>query len=163
MAKSSASADLATSNAYPARLVLESVADVTPKPVDYSASDAILKKDKTSQGPDNNRESGPTEEDPISDAQKLAAGLAGSPVVTQIQADLTLLPQGKKPGEINISYGRSNEVSANDRAPSAADSSDGVLYNCTFDRDRLSEPALTLALMHMAQHAADARTVRPQT
>ena len=37
-------------NAYPARLVLQSVSDVTPKEIDYSKTDAASKAEAT-QGP----------------------------------------------------------------------------------------------------------------
>lgn len=143
-------------NAYPARLVLESVSDVSPKPIDYSASDAILKK-----APSGGNESiNQGEMDPVPTARKVAGYMAGSPAATQIQSDLTLLPDGKTPGIVNLAYGAVDEVSANDGAPSDKDSPDGVLYNCTFNRDRLPGLALAMAVIHMAQHAADIRTKR---
>ncbi len=147
-------------NVYPARLVLQSVADVTPQEMDYSKSDAIVEK-----GGDNgqgDQESNPApggpmgSSDPLSAAVKAAAGLQASQVTTQIKNVLTLFPKGKQQNGVIVGYGVVNEVSTAS-APSALDTPDGVLYICTFNRDRLGD-ALSMALVHLGQHISDLRT-----
>jgi hypothetical protein len=160
-------------NAYPARLVLESVFDVMPREIDYSASEAALKKAQPNgrvesdmwrdQAVNKGMSEGSDEAqrfvDPISTAQKLAAALAPSATADQIKADVALLPEGKKQNGIIIGYGAIDEAPA--AAQGAADSPDGVLYICTFNRDRLPNLALTFALLHAMQHVSDIRSPHP--
>lgn len=151
-------------NAYPARLVLESVTDVTSKAIDYSSSDAIVKKAMSnSNGPNqsygNSQDEGYS--DPIDTMAKLAAKMPPSQVTTQIQSDLALLPKNKQQNGVTIGYGAMNEVGTEEGAPGAQDSPDGVLYKCTLNRDRLPGLALSMALMHLAQHIADVRSPKP--
>lgn len=159
-------------NAYPARLVLESVADVTPKEVDYSATDASIKKAQTDNTGENEMYQGMVDQagaqagqgqrfvDPIATAQKLAAGLSASPLTTQIQADVALLPapKGKEQTGVTLGYGAMNEAPTSEGGPGTMDSPDGVLYICTFNRDRLPDLALTFAVLHALQHVADVRS-----
>jgi hypothetical protein len=144
-------------NAYMAQLVIQSVADVTPKEVDYSRIDSITKQESQAQ---------PQQElasysDPLSTAQKLAGGLAPSPMTTQIQKDIDLLGKPKELNGVVVGFGAVNEVSAAAEAPGAKDSSDGVQYNCTFNRDRLPDQELSMALLHLAQHISDIRDPQP--
>lgn len=155
-------------NAYAARLVLESVADVTPKEIDYSASDAAIKKPQSTGAGEDAMYQGMADasgmqsaqgvrySDPIAIAQKLAASMSPSAITTQIQADVALLPKGKEQNGVTIGYGAIDEVGAS--AAGDKDAPDGVLYNCTFNRDRLLGLELTMAVMHGAQHIADLRT-----
>jgi len=157
-------------NAYPARLVLESVAEVTPTEIDYSASDAAINKPQSANSGENDMyqamadasgiqsAQGQRFSDPIATAQKLAAAMAPSTITTQIQADVALLPKGKEQNGVTIAYGAMNEVGAGDGSAGDKDSPDGVLYNCTFNRDRLPGLELTMAVMHLAQHVADIRS-----
>lgn len=156
-------------NGYPARLVLQSVSDITPKEIDYSKTDALLPKkggdtDQSEMQGLPGRQGAPTgvaqgfPTDPMDTAEKLVKMLTPSPVTTQIEKDMTLLPKGKEQDGVSIGYGSMNEVSPAAETAGAKDSSDGVLYNCTFNRDRLPDPALTMAVLHMGQHVADIRT-----
>lgn len=153
-------------NAYPARLVIQSVADVTPKELDYSAVDAAIKKAQSggSGQADGRGARGPGQGelflDPIDTAQKLVGGMADSPIASQIKADLELLPKKKEQNGITISYGAMNEIEPQ-QSSAATDSPDGVLYNCVMNRDRLPGLAVSMAAMHLAQHVADVRTPRP--
>ena len=160
-------------NAYPARLVLESVADVTPKEIDYSASDAVIKKAQpnstgesdmwraaaTDQGFSEGSDQTQRFLDPIATSQKLVAALAPSPTADQIKADVALLPNGKEQNGVTVGYGTIDEAAA--VAQGTADSPDGVLYFCTFNRDRLPGLALTFAILHAMQHVSDIRSPRP--
>ena len=139
-------------NAYPARLVLQSVSNVERKEVDYSSSDALTRSDQAEQPT-----SGSDGHDPIAAAQKLTAGMAGNPAGDAAQKDAAAYG---KPGEqngVNIGFGAGNEASPASEAVGSGDSPDGVLYNCTFNMDRLRGSALTVALVHMGQHITDLR------
>lgn len=145
-------------NAYTARLVIQSIADVTPKEIDYSRIDSITKQESSQMQPQQELAS---YSDSLSTAQKLAGGLAPSPMTTQIQRDIDLLGMPKEPNGIVVGFGAVNEVSASANAPAAKDSPDGVQYNCMFNRDRLPDQELSMALLHLAQHVADIRDPQP--
>lgn len=162
-------------NAYPARLVLESVADVASKEIDYSTSDAAVKKTQSTGSGEDSMYQGMADErgiqatqgrsysDPIATAQKLAASMSPSSLTTQIQADVALLPKNKEQNGVAIVYGAMNEVGGNEvgaanGAAGAKDFPDGLVYNCTFNRDSLPDLELTLAVLHAAQHVADIRS-----
>lgn len=154
-------------NAYPARLVLESVADVTPKEIDYSASDALVKKPQSTGAGENEMYQGMADAsgmqsaqgvryfDPIATAQKIAAGLQPSAITTQIQSDATFLPKGKEQNGVVLGYGAINETGAGEIAAAGKDAPDGVFYLCTFNRDRLPNIELAIAVLHAMQHVAD--------
>jgi hypothetical protein len=147
-------------NAYTARLVIQSVADVTPKEIDYSRIDSITKQESSQAQAQQELAS---YSDPLSTAQKLAGGLAPSPMTTQIQKDIDLLGKPKDPNGVAVGFGAMNEVSASADAPAAKDSPDGVQYNCTFNHDRLPDQDLSMALLHLAQHISDIRDPQPGT
>jgi hypothetical protein len=160
-------------NAYPARLVLESVADVTPKEIDYSASDAVIKKAQPNstgesdmwrgvaadKGISEGSDQAPLFVDPIVTSQELVAALVPGPTADQIKVDVALLPKGKEQNGVTIGYGTIDEAAA--VAQGTADSPDGVFFVCTFNRDRLPGLALTLALLHAMQHVSDIRSPHP--
>jgi len=161
-------------NAYPARLVVESVTDVTAKAIDYAKIDALVKKAQSSGSEQYDvfaemaQQQGATGgsqamryTDPLNAAQKLAAVLAPGAITTQIEKDLTMIPKPKEQNGVSIGYGTMNETAPGDDAAGEKDSPDGVLYNCTFARDRLPGVALSIALMHLAQHVADIRSPQP--
>lgn len=138
-------------NAYPARLVLQSVAEVTPKEIDFSKSDEATKGQTTTF-------SGNADlYDPVQAAQKVAGALAGSIAGEQAQKDVAVFG---KPGEhngVSISYGTINEALPKDEALGAKDSPDGILYNCIFNLNRLEGDAQVKAIIHMGQHISDLR------
>lgn len=138
-------------NAYPARLVLQSVSDVTPKEVDYSKSDAITKGETQTVTDTQNIY------DPVEAAGRIAAAFGSSPIGLQMQKDAAGF--GKKGEDTGVSVGfkSSNEVPANEDQPGAQDSPDGVLYNCRFNMDHLPGNALELAILHMGQHIYELR------
>ena len=142
-------------NAYPARLVLQSVADVTPKEVDFSKSDAATKGDMpTFSG-------NPDLYDPIAAVQKSVLALGSSPAGVQAQKDVAVYG---KPGEHNgvvIGSGPANEAAAKDEELGAKDSPDGVLYNVMLNQNRLEGDAQLRALVHMGQHVVDLRSPAP--
>lgn len=145
-------------NAYNARLVLQSVSDVSPQEIDYSKTDAVTKTDIV---PAPSFGSPGAADDPLAAAHKSALGFgAGSPFGVKIERAAAAFG---KPGEHNgvngvtIANGIANEASAKNEAQGAKDSPDGVLYNCTFNNGRLQGDAITRAIIHIGQHVADVR------
>jgi hypothetical protein len=142
-------------NSYPARLVLQSVADITPKEVDYSKSDEVTKgttPTSTSNG---------GLYDPVAEAQKSVAGLTGSPAGVQAEKDVAVFGKPSDHNGAAILYGATNEAAAKDEAQGAKDSPDGILYNVTFNMNRLEGEAQLRAIVHMGQHISDLRAPLP--
>jgi hypothetical protein len=77
---------------------------------------------------------------------------------TQIKRAVAALPKPKEQNGVTIVYTLSNEASPADEAMGTHDSPDGILFNLSFNRDRLPGDALTKAVVHMAEHIADLRT-----
>ncbi len=147
-------------NAYPARLVLESVSNVTPKEIDYSKSDAIAKGD-SSMPPPPGGTGGPEFDDPIAMAVRLAGHVAAGPAADQVQRAIGVFPKSsKEQNGVSFAYGVGNEVTPD--AQGTKDSPDGVLYNCVFNRDHLQGPSIVVAVFHIGEHVADLRNPKPE-
>jgi hypothetical protein len=147
-------------NAYPARLVLQSVSDVTPKEIDYSKTDAITKGDAVLTPPPGSA-GGPEFDDPVGAAVKLASHVGAGPAGDQAQKAVGVFPRGKEQNGVSVVlYGVGNEVTPD--GPGTKDSLDGVLYNCVLNRDRLQGPSMVVALFHVGQHVADLRSPKPE-
>jgi hypothetical protein len=139
-------------NSYPARLVLQSVGDVTPKEIDYSKSDAETKTDVMQAAGGGSDLSSAT-----AAMQKVAGNLGAGPL-----KDLAVkaLNEYGKPGQGNgvvVGFGKTNELSPKDEGMGAQDSPNGVLFNCTFNEDRLQGDALSRAIVHMGVHISELR------
>ncbi len=140
-------------NAYSARLVLQSVADVSPKEVDFSKTDAVT---KTENGPDKPTLNGP---DAVAAANKSAQAFgAGSIPLTTVERATGVYGKAKEQNGVIIGFGAGNEAAAKYEAQGTADSPDGMLYNCTFNTNRLQGDAMIRAIVHAGQHIADLRT-----
>jgi hypothetical protein len=121
-------------NAYSTRLVLQSVSEVTSQEIDYS---------KTA----------------VSSGEGQIAQEFGSGIPLQDQPKRAAEAFGKE-GEdngVNVGFGVANEATPKDDAKSQHDSPDGVLFNCTFDMDRLKGDSMGRALSHLGEHIADLR------
>jgi hypothetical protein len=141
-------------NAYPARLVLQSVTDVTPKEIDYSKSDAATKGDFMQQAG-----SGSDISTAIIVAQKAADAMGASPAKdAAVKAAGVYGKSGDHSNGILTGMGVTNEATPGGEALGSKDSPDGVLFNCSFNSDRLQGDALTRAVIHMGQHISDLRT-----
>ncbi len=165
-------------NAYPARLVLESVTDVTPKEVDYSKNDQETKGGATGGG--NGADmygagagcggggcvgggagNGMDLNGAILAAQKTADKLAaGPPKDAATKAAAVYGKPNDHSTGVSFANGTGNEASPNDDLGSK-DSPDGILFNCTFNQDRLQGDALTRAVIHMGDHISELRTPAP--
>jgi len=141
-------------NAYPARLVLASVSDVTPKEIDYSKTDAITKGDAGISAPPSS--GGGEFDDPFAVAVRLAGHMGAGPAGDQAKADVGLYPKPKEQNGVNVVFGVGNEAMPDGQG--TKDSPDGVLYNCFFNRDHLQGNAIVFALFHIGHHISDMRS-----
>ena len=144
-------------NAYPARLVLQSVADVTPKEVDYSKTDAETRSSQIQEPTIATNDIYSV----IAAAQNSAGSLAAGQAKDQIvKATGVYGKMGEHTG-VNVSLGAANEATPKDEALGTKDSPDGVFFNVTFNTDRLPGDALTRAVVHIGEHIVDLRTPEP--
>ncbi|HEV2135033.1 MAG TPA: hypothetical protein VGR47_12415 [Terracidiphilus sp.] len=141
-------------NAYPARLVLQSVSDVTPKEIDYSKADELAKGNMPAPEPGGYF-------DPLASAHTAAAAIGSSQAGIEAQKDAEAYGKKGENNGVNIGFGRINEVSAKEEGLGAGDSPDGVLYNCTFNMNHLQGPALSAAILHIGQHISELRSPSP--
>ncbi len=173
-------------NAYPERLVLQSVTDVTAKPEDYSTSDVITRHDPKPSNNSNNNSNSPacsavsiceasrstgsatsngaitsgnlaSAPGPVAAVQRATAAMGSDPGALTAQRDAAVYG---KPGEkngVNVAFGTPNEVQPSEDTRSAQDSPDGVLYNCTFNMEQM-KGELPEALLHVGQEIYDLRT-----
>jgi hypothetical protein len=143
-------------NAYPARLVLQSVADVTPKEIDYSKNDDATKGDTMQMPP-----SGGDLYAAIANAQKSGDALAPSAAKDEaVKAAAVYGKQGEHTGVLT-NIGTANEASGKDEVLGTRDSPDGILFNCTFNLDRLQGDAVTRAVSHIGEHVSSLRAPKP--
>ena len=140
-------------NAYVARLVLQSVSDVTSQEIDYSKTAAISKGEIVS-------ETGV--EDPVADAHKTAKAYPpSSPLGARLERAAAAFG---KPGDHNgvvVGFGVLNEATNKGDAKGETDSPDGVLFNCKLDMARLKGSALSIAIAYAGTLIADIRSPEP--
>lgn len=139
-------------NAYPARLVLQSVSDVTPKEIDYSNADTLAKGNMPSP------EQPGSLYDPLATAHSAATAIGNSPAGIQAQKDADAFPKKGENNGVTMGFGRMNEVADTGSAIGASDSPDGVLYNCTFNMNHLQGLALPAAILHVGNHVSELRS-----
>jgi hypothetical protein len=143
-------------NAYHARLVLQSVSDVTPKEIDYSKV-AALKDDTAAPAPAPGA-SAPDPADANRNAVKaFGAGTPGGDTLQRV-AD-AFFKTGQKAGTngVIVYNGNLNEAAAKDEAKGAKESPDGILYLCGYNAGKLSDSALVRASAHQGSLIADLR------
>jgi hypothetical protein len=140
-------------NAYPARLVLQSVSDVTPKEIDFS------KNDDETKGEQAQPLVAASDFFPAIDvAQKSVGGLMASPAKDMaLKAAAAFGKAGDRFNGAFLGMGVSNEAATKDEALGTKDSPDGVLFNCSFNTDRLPGNDLIMALIHMGDHVSELR------
>jgi hypothetical protein len=138
-------------NMYSARLVLQSVSEVTVKDQDYTAADLAAKGDTPPMGPT------PDLYDPMDTANKIATGpLGNTPAGEQAKKAIGSFPKRGEKNGVTIVTNGVNEVK--EEGPGKIDSPDGVLYTVHFNQDKLQGPAYVRALFHMGEHISDLRT-----
>jgi len=136
-------------NLYRARLVLQAVSDVAAHEIDYSKVGSATKDDSARENPVG---------DPVA-ALRQAARTFGPDSQAAKQLERAAAAYGRE-GEDNgveVGFGTSNEVPKSDGPTGDKNSPDGLLFNCTFDMERLKGGALTRAMSHLGTHIADVR------
>jgi hypothetical protein len=139
-------------NRYAARLVIQSVSDVSPQEIDFS---------KTASAKDEpQRES--SGGDPVAGAHQIARALGpGSPAADQVEKAAVAFGKEGEDNGVEIGFGVANEVPKGDGTKGAKNSPDGLLFNSEFDVDRLKGNALSIAIAHVGAHIADIRGPQP--
>jgi len=141
-------------NYYTARLVLQSVTDISQQEIDYSRA-ASLPQDDTSHG---------TGGDPVALAhQEARAFPAGSPAAEELERAAAAYGKEGEDNGVVVGFGIPNEVPNSDGLKGNSDSPDGILYNCTFDMDRLKGDLLPKAIVHIGSLIADLRSPQATT
>jgi hypothetical protein len=137
-------------NAYPARLVLQSVSDVASKPVNYSAADSVVKGEPIVSSITFDAH------DAAGIANQMAAAMGKDDGAVAVQKAAGEFKNNNHPG-VNIAYGVTSEVGGGDDVQSTQDSPDGVFFNCTFNVEKLPKPEQSAAVFHIGQHIIDLR------
>ena len=136
-------------NTYTARLVLQSVSDVSTQEIDYSKSAAATKGEVL---PDNSGT------DPLAEAHKTAKAFGeGNPLGAKVERAADAFG---KPGDhkgVTLTFGNGNQAIAKDEGKGDSDSPDGILYNCKMNMDRLKGNALAIAIAYAGTAIADLR------
>ncbi len=127
-------------NRYSARLVLQSVSEITPQEIDYAKGGDAAPADATP----GSHQFVPGY--PTADQAKRAVAAFGGP--------------GEQNG-VEVGFGTANEVPKNDSAKSTADSPDGIVFDVTIDGDRLKDTLMQIAMAHQGTHIADIRSTEP--
>jgi hypothetical protein len=149
-------------NAYKARLVLESVSDVTPTEIDYSAV-AEATKAEASSG-DNGGPGGRTDQssstyyEPRSSMAKLVKAAGAGSSQDQLQRAADAYGKDKENNGVVIAKDPTGELLAKYDGKASVESPDGLLFICRFNSSRLSGETLTKAYLHLGAHIADVRT-----
>lgn len=141
-------------NAYPARLVLQSVSNVTSKEIDYSKAEAITKGAMAPSSPYGNGNI--VGADPLDTAQKISSRVQAGALHDQAERALAVFAKSREPNGVSVAYATTNEVAPEEQG--AKDSPDGILYNCIVNRERLQGDSMAVALFHLGQHVADLRS-----
>ena len=141
-------------NAYPTRLVLQSVSDVASHEINYGNAVDIMKNDP---GTSSNGADG------VAVAHQIAKNWGpDNPIGKQIQRAADAFGKQGDDNGVEVGFSGGNDASARLEQQGDHASPDGVLYNCTFDNGRLKGNALALALAHMGEHIADLRDTHGQ-
>jgi hypothetical protein len=142
-------------SAYSARLVLQSVSDVAPLEIDYSKAAAATKSDFVDI-----MASG----DGVAAAHKAAQAFGtGNPAGAEIERAAAAFGKPGDDNGVTIGFGVANEVSRKESTKGTHDSPDGVLFDCTFNKDRLQGDALARAIVHSGALVAGLRNPLPGT
>ena len=122
-------------NAYGARLVIQSVANVTPQEIDYAKGGV---------------EAGTT-------ATSVAQEFGSSDLQGAAKRGIDAFGKEGDDNGVSVGFGGGNEYAAKSEGKNGASSPDGVIYDCRFDMDRLKGTSLGVAMAHIGQHIADLR------
>jgi hypothetical protein len=136
-------------NLYRARLVLQTVSDVSAHEIDYSKVSSITKDDSARESPGG---------DPVAAAHQAAHAFSpDSQAAKQVERAAAAYGKEGEDNGVEVGFGTSNEVPKSDGPKGDKNSPDGLLFNCIFDPERLKGEALTRAISHIGTHIADVR------
>ena len=125
-------------NQYMARMVIQSVTDVTAKEIDYS---------KTPKVADDNQ--GGSGKDYMALTKKSEDGFAkGTDAPAQVQAAIDAYGAPGQDNGVTIGFGDTANVPDGEGTKSAKNSPDGLLLTVKFDSDKLKGDALSRAIAH---------------
>ena len=151
-------------NAYAARLVLESVSDVTSKEIDYSKTLAFTKDDKVDNAPGLPDAPGIRSTDQLAAARNFVTKFTPG-VTAGVQLKRAIDAFGKE-GDHNsgvvIVHGAGNEAAAKFEGKGAVDSPDGLLFTCTFNANRLEGVSEGRAIVFAGDNIASLRNPAPE-
>jgi hypothetical protein len=141
-------------NAYSARLVLQSVSDVSSKEIDYSKTLSVTKNDTV---PDSSGT------DPLDSVRKAAASTpAGNSAGQQFKRAIDAFGKdGDHNSGVVILDGNANTAAAKDEMKGTADSLDGLLFICTFNSSRTYGESKARALVFAGENVANLRNPLP--
>jgi hypothetical protein len=142
-------------NAYSARLVIESVSDVTPKEIDYSKTLAITKEDTAPDA---------VGLDPLEAAHKLAESYpATEPSGLQLRRAVDALgKKGDHNSGVAIVHGTGNDAAARYEEKGTVDSPDGLLFTVTINTGRVFGDAESRAVVFAGENIANLRNPLPE-
>jgi len=124
-------------NRYTARLVLQSVSEISSQEIDYAKGGAVPSSDTGSA------------------SRSFSPGL---PTADQVKRGAEAFGAEGEDNGVSVGFGGANEIAKDDTAKSNANSPDGLLFRVTFDGERLKGPAMQVALSHIGTHIADMRS-----
>lgn len=141
-------------NSYAARLVLQSVSDVTSKEIDYTATLAITKDDTAA---------GTGSPDQFATARNFIKGFApGVPAGIQLKRAVDAFGKEGEHNGVVVGFGAANTAVAKDEGKGTIDSPDGLLFLCTFNLSRLEGIAEGRAIIFAGENVADLRNPMPE-
>jgi hypothetical protein len=136
-------------NAYPARLVLQSVSDVTPQEIDYSKIAPITKGEIPLDA---------QVSDPLATIHLVAKAFGpGNAAGEDVERAANAFGTKVDNNGVVIGFGGANEASSKSEVKGDVDSPDGVLFSCIFDKNRLKDTTLAIAIAYAGSQIADIR------
>lgn len=127
-------------NRYSARLVLQSVSEISAQEIDYSKAGIAAPENSTSAS---------------------GSFMPGSPTADQVKRGADAFGAPGEDNGVSVGFNGGNEIPRDDSAKSNSNSPDGLLFHVTFDGDRLKGPAMEIAMSHVGTHIADIRSPSP--
>ena len=124
-------------NRYNARLVLQSVSEISSQEIDYAKSGTAALNDAASAS---------------------RSFTPGAPTADQLKRGTDALGAPGEDNGVSVGFSGANEIAKDDARKSTANSPDGLQFHATFDNERLKGPALQVALSHVGTHIADIRS-----
>lgn len=136
-------------SAYRARLVLQSVSEVSSQEIDYSKSAPVTKGETLPDA---------AVADPTAEAHKVAAVFGpGNALGARIERAAAAFGKQNDNNGVMLSFGNGNQAISKDEGKGDQDSPDGILYNCKMNMDRLKGSALSIAIAYAGTAIADLR------